>query len=62
MTTTQPAPARTAVALPWSRIFCFIAFVCALIAALTFADVFYIGPAWAWFAGGFASWWLAQSV
>jgi hypothetical protein len=44
------------------KVLLFIAFACGLLAALSFASVVDIGPAWAWLAGGFAAWWLAQAV
>lgn len=48
--------------LSLSRLLLFVAFVCGLLAALVFAFGLGIGPALAWLAGGFASWWLAQAV
>ena len=44
------------------RVLLFIAFLCGLIAALVFAFGLGVGPALAWLAGGFASWWLAQAL
>ena len=51
----QQAQSRPAVTLNWPRLLFFIAFACFLIAALTSAAVFSIGPAWAWGFGGFAA-------
>jgi hypothetical protein len=48
--------------LTWPRVLCFIAFVCALLAALVFAFGLGIGPALAWFAGAFAAVFLARAV
>ena len=48
-----------------SRVLLFIAFVCALISALIFADIISgasFNDALAWLAGGFASAWLAAAV
>jgi hypothetical protein len=66
---TQPVqqPAQPAVfyaARPFTavRVLIFIAFACFLIAALTVATSLNIGPALAWFYGGFASWMLAYAI
>lgn len=45
-----------------SQLLMLIAFVCMLIAALTVAGAFFIGPAWAWGFGGLAAWALASAL
>lgn len=61
----QPAQQGTFYApRPWSliRVLFLIAAVCFLIAALTVATSLNIGPAVAWFYGGFAAWMLTGAV
>lgn len=59
----EPAAPRRALPAPsYSRLLMFIAFVCLLIAALTVAGAFNIGPALAWVFGGLAAWALASVV
>lgn len=67
MTTPQPQPAGFYGPRPITlvRVLYFIAFACALIAALIFGDVisgYGLDAALAWLAGGFASAWLAVAV
>lgn len=45
-----------------SRLLMLIAAACMLIAALTAAGAFWIGPMWAWAFGGLSAWALASVV